>query len=247
MVRDRVLAVAIMAALSIPHPAVLAGVAGDDNQTASDAGSHADKSHSGSLLNDLFAAPVVRDLIARKVVGGLGVAYDFNFVGDLPQLVVFVNHGADNSGVGYLNLAKAELPNTYKGSPVYFRETPVADGIAAAGALSIAQNGKISDREIVQAQAALLHISAMPGIRDLIGRRIITRISVDYTDPPPELSVGTDLSGASSLEDVERQVPSSFEDLPVLVAYGGTLPSGEAGFWGTDPKRPGRARPTDPQ
>jgi hypothetical protein len=249
MGKGGLLAIAIVAALSVPQWAGLAGVTADGAEAASRAGSHADKSHSGSLLNDLFAAPVVRDLIVRKVVGGLGAVYDFHSVADLPQLIVFVNQGADSRGVSYLNVAKAELPSTYKGSPVNFRDTPFADGSTAGGADSVAQNGKIPDRDIARAQQALLDLSAMPGVRDLIGKRTISIIAVDYTIPPPELCVVANLDYGSSLEDVERQIPASFEGFPVLLNHSQTFEHANSaiGIFGRDPKRPGRARQSTPQ
>ena len=194
MARHRILAIGLVLAASMPRPDVLARVAGDDQQIALAVDSSAYKSGSKSVLNDLFAAPVVRDLIARGVLGGLGAAYDFNFVGDT-QLVVFVNPGVDDSGASRLSVARAELPGTYKGLRVDFIPTPVADRSGNARAAA-AQNGKIPDREIQQAQQGLLGISAMPGSRSLIQNRTITSIFIDYADSP--------LNFASVLSEITR-------------------------------------------
>jgi len=245
MARHRILAIGLVLAASMPRPDVLARVAGDDQQIALAVDSSADKSGSKSVLNDLFAAPVVRDLIARGVLGGLGAAYDFNFVGDT-QLVVFVNPGVDDSGASRLSVARAELPGTYKGLRVVFIPTPVADRSGAARAAA-SQNGKISDREIQQAQQGLLGISAMPGSRSLIQNRTITSIFIDYADSPPELCVSVERDNAGTLEDVERQIPSSYHGLPVLVSYVDRSSNSSVGHWGSsvDPNRPGRRRQTD--
>jgi hypothetical protein len=244
MVRNRLLAVAIAAALLIPRTNVLARVGGDGKEKAIEADSSNGKSGSESVLNDLFAAPVVRDLIARGVLGGLGAAYDFSVVGDT-QLVVFVNHGAGDSGVSYLNIAKAELPGVYRGSRVSFIPTPIAENGTPVGGVAD-RYGKISNRDILQAQQGLLRISTMPGVREQIKKRVITSIFVDYSAPPPELCVTVERYNASSLEDAEGQVPASLDGLPVLVTYDDHGRNSAIGHWGerVDPTRPGRTRPT---
>ena len=247
MTRHRLLAAAIMVALLIHRTDLLARVTGDDKRTALAADSSVAKSGTEGVLNDLFAAPVVRDLIARRVLGGLGAVYDFNFVGDT-QLIVFVNFGAADSGVSYLDIARAELPGTYKGFRVIFLPTPVAGRSGTVGA-AVAQNGKIPNHEIQQAQQGLLSISAMPGIRSLIQNRTILSVFIDYSGPPPELCVSVERDNAGTLEYVERQIPPSYDGFPVLVSYVDRSNNSSVGDWGSrvDPNRPGRAHPTNLQ
>lgn len=247
MGRAALLAVAIFAPMLIPRQVVSAGVTDNPNQTARAVDSHADIPHSGGLLNDFFAAPVVRNLILRNIVVGLGAAYDTNFVGDLPRLEVYVNQGSNTKGVSYLNIAKAELPSTHKGVPVDFSNIPVAAWSTTRDTHSLARNGKPSDKDIEHAQKALLNFSAMPGVRELIRKRMISEVAVNYTISPPELFVGANLKQGESLEEVERQVPVHFEGFPVLLTFSQRFQGTTAAFgaFGTDPKRPGRAKLTN--
>lgn len=249
MRKGGLLTLTLVSALLISGRTVVAGVTGDDSQTARVAASHAEQSHSGSLLNDLLAAPVVRDLIVRKVVVGLSATYGGNSVDSPLIVIVHVNQGADSRGISYLSVAKAWFPSTYEGFPLNFSDAPVPAWSIVDGADSAAANRKISDDEISRAQKALLDFSAMPGVRRLIASGAIYAIAANYTVPPPELFVAANLNRGQSLEYIESQIPASFEGFPVLLTQAGTYEGTASAFgvFGTDPKRPGRGHQPNPQ